>query len=207
MRSNLPTVPLEAALSPEYPPCPGCGEPIFNWVLMPVESGLSHRCEGCGLGILSLGGSTADALADFDRGTLDDGSVTHDNRVSLQASFTGGAWSGLGTDRAYSYTPEAVKRLVANRDQIVKRSRWLPGRSMLSMWQSGINMFTFGHNLALGRFGRALATKAKKPWQRRLDGFITVVVALPVLLFAVPLELLGALFRHGGFYRVTLEVL
>jgi hypothetical protein len=68
-------------------------------------------------------------------------------------------------------------------------------------------MFTFGHNLALGRLGRATATRASRRWQRWLDGFITVAVALPVILFAVPLELVGGLFRRGGRYRVTLKVL
>jgi hypothetical protein len=207
MPARLPTVPLEAGLSPENPPCPACGEPLFVWVLLPVDTGISHRCEACGLGVFSRPGETADALADFDRGRLPDGSVRYANRASLQATFAGGAWSGLVSDHAYSYTPEAVRRLVATRDQVVRDHRWLPGAGIVSMWQSGINMFTFGHNLALGRFGRALATPAKRRWQRWLDAFITVMVALPVVLLAVPLELLGGLFRRGGHYRVTLEVL
>jgi hypothetical protein len=207
MRSDLPTVPLEAGLSPENPPCPACGEPIFNWILLPVDGGIAHRCEACGLGMLSRGATTADALADFDRGERGDGWFEYVNRASLQASFTGGAWSGLGTDRTFRYTPESIRRLVATRDQVVKRSRWLPGRGVVTMWQSGVNMFTFGHNLASGRLGRAVATPAKRPWQRWLDGFITVVVALPVLLLAVLLELTGGLFRRGGAYRVEIEVL
>jgi hypothetical protein len=207
MRPDLPTVPLEAGLSPENPPCPACGEPIFNWTLLPVDTGIAHRCEACGLGVLSRTATTEEALADFERGRRDDGWFEYLNRESLQASFTGGAWSGLGTDRAFRYCPEAIRRLVSVRDQVVRRSRWLPGTGVLTMWQSGINMFTFGHNLALGRLGRARATPAGKPWQRKLDGFITVMVALPVLIFAVPLELIGGLFRRGGAYRVQLEVL
>jgi len=207
MRIEMPTVPLEAGLSPENPPCPACGEPIFNWILLPVDTGVAHRCEACGLGVLRQTATTEEALADFDRGQRDDGWIEYQSRTSLQAGFTGGAWSGLGTDRAFRYCPEAIRRLVATRDQVVKRSRWLPGRSILAMWQSGINMFTFGHNLALGRFGRARPTPAKRSLQRWLDVFISITVALPVLLLALPLELIGGLFRRGGAYRVELEVL
>lgn len=207
MKPDLPTVPLEAGLSPENPPCPACGEPIFNWLLLPVESGIAHRCEACGLGVLRGTATTAEVLADFDRGEGEDGWFVYLNRESLQASFSGGAWSGLGTDRDFRYCPEAIRRLVSVRDQVVKRSRWLPGKGILTMWQSGINMFTFGHNLASGRIGSAAATPATKPWQRSLDLFITVTVALPVLIFAVPLELIGGLVRRGGAYRLQLEVL
>jgi ABC-type Fe3+ transport system permease subunit len=68
-------------------------------------------------------------------------------------------------------------------------------------------MFTFGHNLALGVFGKALATPARKPWREWLDRFITVVLAVPSMLFAVPIELIGGLFRRGGSYRVKFKVL
>jgi hypothetical protein len=176
-------------------------------VELPVESGLAHRCEACGLGVLSRTGSTADAIADLERDVADDGSVVFENKASLQAFVTGGAWSGLGTGHAYRFTPEAIRRLVATRDQLVDEIHWQPGEGILSMWQSGINMFTFGHNLALGRLDRALATPARKPWQRYLDRFITVVLAVPAMLFAVPVELIGGLFRHGASYRVKFKVL
>ena len=83
----------------------------------------------------------------------------------------------------------------------------MPGAGILSMWQSGINMFTFGHNLALGGFGKAVATPARKPWRESLDLFITVVLAVPSMLFAIPIELIGGLFRRGGAYRVRFKVL
>lgn len=207
MHSDLPTVPLEAGLSPENPPCPACGEPLFPWVGLPVGTGLAHRCEACGLGTLSRSGQTADALADLDRDRNEDGSYTFENRASLQAMLTGGAWSGLATEHAYRFTPDSLGRLVAARDQTVKKSRWMPGSGIASMWQSGINMFTFGHNLALGAFGRAVKIPARRGWQRVLDVFITVVLAVPAIVFAVPIELLGGLLRRGGRYRVELEVL
>lgn len=207
MQPDLPTVPLEAGAGPDNPPCPACGEPLFVWVDLPVDSGLAHRCEACGIGVLRETRTTAGALADLDHGADGRGGFVYENKASVQSFFTGGAWSGLGTERSFRFTPESIRRLVSTRDQVVEKSRWLPGTGILTMWQSGINMFTFGHNLALGAFGKAKATPAQRPWQRWLDRFITVVLALPSLLFAVPIELLGGLFRHGGAYRVSFKVL
>ena len=207
MRPDLPTVPLEAGAGPDNPPCPACGEPLFVWVELPEESGLAHRCEACGLGVLSRTGTTADAIADLDRGAEVAGTIVFENKASLQSMFTGGAWSGVGTDRAYRVTPESIRRLVASRDQVLDSSEWMPDEGNILMWQSGINMFTFGHNLALGRFGRAHATPAGKAWRRKLDAFITVALAIPAALFAVPIELLGGLFGRGGAYRIRLKVL
>lgn len=168
---------------------------------------MAHRCEACGLGALSRTGVTGDALADLDRAKADDGSYTYENRASFQATLTGGAWSGLGTDRAYRFTPEALRRLVSNRDQVVASSGWVAGRSIITMWQSGINMFTFGQNVALAKLGKAVQVPAKKSWQRKLDAFISIVLAIPAMVIAVPMELLAALFKRGGAYRVRLEVL
>jgi len=207
MHSDLPTVPLEAGLSPDNPPCPACGEPLFPWVGLPVDTGMAHRCEACGLGTLSRTAQTADALADLDRDRGDDGEYVYSNRASLQASITGGAWSGLGTDHPFRFTPESIRRLISGRDQVVKSARWMPGAGIASMWQSGINMFTFGHNVALGAFGKAVKVPARRGWQRALDGFISVMLAIPSIILAVPIELLGGLFKRGGVYRIQLEVL
>jgi hypothetical protein len=207
VQADLPTVPLEAGLSPDNPPCPACGEPLFPWVGLPLGSGVAHRCEACGLGTLSRSAGTGEALADLDRDRESDGSVTFWNRASAQALVTGGAWTGLGTERAFRFTPDSLRRLVATRDQVVAGSRWMPGSSLAGMWQSGINMFTFGHNVALGALGRATGFSARRGWQRALDWFITVALAVPAAVLAVPIELFGALFRRGGRYRVRLEVL
>jgi len=174
---------------------------------LPVDAGLAHRCESCGLGVLGKTGTTADAIADLERAAGEDGSIVFENKASVQSFVTGGAWSGLGTEHTYRFTPESIRRLVATRDQLVDKTSWMPGVSILNMWQSGINMFTFGHNLALGAFGKAVATPARKPWREWLDRFITVVLAVPSMLFAVPIELIGGLFRRGGAYRVRFKVL
>jgi hypothetical protein len=75
------------------------------------------------------------------------------------------------------------------------------------MWQTVLNGFTFGRNVALGTLGRAAAVPAEKPWQRRLDALISVVVAIPALLVAVPLELTAAAARRGSAISLRFELL
>ncbi|MDQ2623292.1 MAG: hypothetical protein M3Y45_09680 [Actinomycetota bacterium] len=221
MRPDLPHVPLEAGAGPDNPPCPACGEPLFPWVGMPVGTGTAHRCEACGLGVLVQNeaparpdldaafdpGTTAGALKFLDSELDDDGSLRFFTRISFQASLTGGAWSALGTDQPYIFTPDAVRDLVANRDQVVTGVRWLPGTGIAHMWQSGINMFTFGQNVALGALGRGHAVPARRRWQRVIDGFISVALAIPAIVIAVPLELFAGLCRRGGAYRARFQVL
>lgn len=219
-------------------------EPLFPWVGMPVGTGIAHRCEACGLGVLSFGerfhfpartgemekegvptvsetrlaasetggflfdpGTAADALAELDSDRDEDGSYLFDNRASLNCWITGGAWTGLGTDRRYRFTPESVVRLIAPRDQVVSGTSWRPLRGVATMWQSGLNMFTFGQNVALGAFGRAHGVPADHIWKRSLDWFISVVVAIPAIIVAVPLELIGILFRRGGSVRARIQAL
>jgi hypothetical protein len=226
---NLPHVPLEAGAGPENPPCPACGEPLFPWVGMPVSSGIAHRCEACGLGVLSHGekfnfprrdeedegaasaildpGSTEDALGELDAGREEDGAYLFDNRASLACWLTGGAWTGLATDRRYRFTPRAVTDLVASRDQIVTKTRWRPLRGIAVMWQSGLNMFTFGQNVVMGAFGKTDQITADQPWKRGLDWFISIALAIPAIIVAVPLELIAILFRRGAAARSTVQIL
>lgn len=221
LRTDLPHVPLEAGAGPDNPPCPACGEPLFPWVGMPVGTGTAHRCEGCGLGVLILNdvparpdlearfdpGTTEGALRSLDRRLDGDSEFHFDNPGSFQAGLTGGAWSGLGTDQPYLFTPDALRDLVAHRDQVVTDLRWRPLTGISQLWQSGINMFTFGQNTALGSLGKAHPVPARKGWQRSLDWFISVALAVPAMMVAVPLELLGGLFRKGGTYRARFQVL
>jgi len=76
-----------------------------------------------------------------------------------------------------------------------------------TMWQTILNGFTFGRNVALGALARSAAVPAEQPWQRRLDGLISVVVAIPALLVAVPLELIAAGLRRGGATSLRFELL
>jgi hypothetical protein len=200
-------VPLEAGAGPENPPCPACGEPLFGWI--DQRAGLAgpvSRCESCGLGVVSEAGGVEDALAALDE--LSEGNVTRiANRGGFAAWIGGAGWAGLQPGSRYLFTVESVRRLVANRDQVVTRARWAPGAGLATMWQTVLNGFTFGRNVALGALDRAEAVPAEKLWQRRLDGLICVVVAIPALLAALPLELIAAALRRGGAISLQRELL
>ncbi len=202
-----PVVPLEAGAGPDNPPCPACGEPLFGWI--DARSGLAgpvSRCESCGLGVVGKPGGAAEALRELDRiGT--EWEVTIVNRGGFSAWIGGAGWAGLERGAGFLFTVEAVRRLVAQRDQVVKRVRWSPGAGIASMWQTILNGFTFGRNVALGTLGRGDAIPAELPWQRRLDALISVAVAIPALLAAVPLELIAAALRRGGAVTLRFELL
>ncbi|MFL5901364.1 MAG: hypothetical protein ACJ75S_09225 [Solirubrobacterales bacterium] len=206
-RNHTPVVPLEAGAGPENPPCPACGEPLFGWIdSRPGLAGPVSRCESCGLGVVGDVGSVAEVLAALDRAAAGDG-VRIANRASFSAWIGGAGWAGLEPDFRYLFTVESVCRLVANRDQVVADTRWSPLASIATMWQTVLNGFTFGRNVALGTLGHAAAVPAKKPWQRRLDTLISIVVAIPALLVAIPLELTTAAMRRGSTISLRLELL
>ena len=205
--SPTPVVPLEAGAGPDNPPCPACGEPLFGWIDdRPGLAGPVSRCESCGLGAIGEPGSAEEALAALDR-LGDAQAATIANRAGFSAWIGGAGWAGLEPGIRYLFTVEAVRRLVAHRDQIVKSTRWRPGKGIATMWQTILNGFTFGHNGALGALGRSAAVPADKPWQRRLDALIDVVVAIPAFLVAVPLELLAAALQRGGATSLRFELL
>jgi len=149
---------------------------------------------------------SAGALAALDR--LDRGeAVRVVNRASFAAWLGSAGWVGLEPQSHYLFTPEAVRRLVANRDQVVTSVRWMPGAGIASMWQTLLNGLTFGRNIALGALGRATAVPARRPWQQRLDVLISVLAAIPAILVAVPLEAVAAVFRRGAVVSLRLKLL
>jgi hypothetical protein len=200
-------VPLEAGAGPDNPPCPACGEPLFGWIdLRAGLAGPVSRCESCGLGVVGESGGVEEALAALDLFGV--GETTRiANRGGFAAWIGGAGWAGLQPGSRYLFTVESVRRLVANRDQVISKARWAPGAGIATMWQTILNGFTFGRNVALGALGRAAAVPAEKPWQRRLDGLICVVVAIPALLAAVPLELTAAATRRGSATSLRFELL
>lgn len=202
-----PVVPLEAGAGPENPPCPACGEPLFGWIdARPGLAGAVRRCESCGLGVVGEPPSAEEALRELDRLGAE-GSLKIADRGGFSAWIGGAGWAGLEPGARCLFTVEAVRRLVAVRDQVVRSTRWAPGRGIATMWQTIVNGFTFGRNVALGALGRSTPVPATGPWQRRLDALIVIVVAIPALLAAVPLELVAAALRRGGATSLRLELL
>ncbi len=206
-KQRTKVVPLAAGAGPDNPPCPACGEPLFGWIdARPGLDGPVSRCESCGLAVIGPTGGPAEALADLDRcGGRE--AVLIANRDGFSAWLGGAGWSGLEPGARHLFTAEAVRRLVANRDQVVRSARWAPGAGVAAMWQTTLNSVTFGRNVALGALGRAAAVPAKRPWQRRIDAVISVLAAVPALIVALPLELLAAALRRGGALRLRFELL
>jgi hypothetical protein len=200
-RQTTPVVPLEAGAGPDNPPCPACGEPLFGWIdRRPGLAGPVSRCESCGLGAIGGPGDTAEALRELDRVAA--GGLRIRDRDSFSAWIGGAGWAGLAPGVRYLFTVEAVRRLVANRDQVVRRARWSPGAGIATMWQTLLNSATFGRNVVV-----APSVRANKPWQRRIDWLTTVVLAIPALIVALPLETIGAALRHGSATTIELELL
>lgn len=200
-------VPLEAGAGPENPPCPACGEPLFGWIGgKPGLAGPVRRCESCGLGVVGSAGDPEDALHQLDAlREGDDPRIA--NRAGLACSLGGAGWAGLQPDARYLFTVEAVRRLVARRDQVVKARRWRPLASFALTWQTLLNSVTFGRNVALGALRDAPAAPAPRPWQRRIDVLASIVGAIPALLIAIPVELLGGLTGRGAVISLRLELL
>jgi hypothetical protein len=199
-------VPLEAGAGPDNPPCPACGEPLFGWIAQrPGLAGPVRRCESCGLGVVGEPAGAEAALRDLDE--LRDGeTIRLENRAGFGCSLGGAGWSGLRPGATHLFTLEAVRRLVARRDQIVKKRRWLPLASLAATWQTLLNSVTVGRNVALGALRDVPAVPAAEPWQRRIDGLASVVLAIPALLVAIPVELAGGLVGRGAVISVRIEL-
>jgi hypothetical protein len=202
-----PVVPLEAGAGPENPPCPACGEPLFGWI--GERRGLAgpvRRCESCGLAVIGVAGDAEAALRELDGERTGEG-LQIENRGSIACALGGAGWSGLHPQSRHLFTIEAVRRLVARRDEVVKRARWCPLTSLAATWQTLLNSVTFGHNVALGTLRGKPAVPAEEPWQRRIDALASVVLALPAMLIAIPVELLGAGLRRGAVVSIRLQLL
>ncbi|HEX5761949.1 MAG TPA: hypothetical protein VFY04_02400 [Solirubrobacterales bacterium] len=204
---HTPVVPLEAGAGPENPPCPACREPLFGWVdERPGLAGPVRRCENCGLGVVGDPPGPDEALRELDRQRS--GELTRiANRASFSAWIGGAGWAGLAPQARCLFTIEAVRRLVAHRDEVVRRARWAPAAGIATMWQTILNGFTFGRNVAFAALGRGEAAPAERPWQRRLDVLISVLVALPALVFALPMEGIAAALGKGSAIDLETEVL
>jgi len=199
-------VPLEAGAGPDNPPCPACGEPLFGWIgKKPGLAGPVRRCESCGLGVAGDPDGAEEALRELDR--LRDGdTIRIENRASFACSLGSAGWSGLQPGARHLFTVESVRRLVARRDQVVKKSRWVPGAGLAATWQTLLNSVTFGRNVALGALRGMPAVPAPEPWQRRIDALASVVLAIPALLVAIPVELAGGLRGRGAVISIRLEL-
>ena len=199
-------VPLEAGAGPENPPCPACGEPLFGWIAQKRGmAGPVRRCESCGLGVVGEPGSPEEALRALEE-LRDGATIRIDNRAGFACSLGGAGWAGLRPQARYLFTTEAVRRLVARRDQVVKKRRWHPLAGLAATWQTLLNSVTFGRNVALGALRGVPAMPAPARWQRRIDALASAVLALPALLIAIPVELAGGISGRGAVISIRVEL-
>jgi hypothetical protein len=112
------------------------------------------------------------------------------NRASLQAWLGSSGWSALEPPRRFLFTAESLRLLGYPGAR--------QGPAIAAMWQTLLNSFTFGHNVALGRLGRAAATEAPEAWQRRLDVGISLLATPLAFPIAVLAELIAAAVGRGG---------
>jgi hypothetical protein len=176
-------------------------------VAQPGLAGPVSRCESCGLGVIGAEANPEEALHELDRASHTENGLRIANRASFACSLGSAGWAGLEPGGRYLFTVEAVRRLVARRDQIVKSARWAPLAGLASTWQTFLNSVTFGHNVALGAPGRARPAAADKRWKRRIDALASIVLALPALAIALPVELCGGTFGRGAVVSIRLELL
>ncbi len=178
------TVPLEAGLSPDNPPCPVCGEPLFGWATLPLSEVGVRRCETCSLAVAGDPPPREELIAELAEAR---GPIA--NRSSLIAWIGVSGWAGIERSRTVCFSRDAVRRLGF-------RPSVRPAFGLAT--QTILNSFTFGHNVGLGWFGRGEATPADELWKRRIDNCITVLASPVVLIAATFIEVTGAIFKRGG---------
>jgi hypothetical protein len=147
-----------------------------------------RRCERCGLGVAGGVAGREEVLAALS------GQTRIPNGASFQARLGGSGWAGLEPGRRFLFTPESLRQLGV--EGISERP------SLAGAWQTLLNAFTFGHNVALARLGRGSSTAAARPWQRALDAVVSVLASPLVLVGAILLEGAAAIAGRGGALRL-----
>src|SRR5690606_1835875 len=95
----------------------------------------------------------------------------------------------------FLFTPDSTRRLGAEATR--------PGPAYLEMWQTVLNSFTFGHNIAIALAGRGPATPARAVWQRAIDWVIVVATLIPLAVVALVVETIA--WASGGGGRMNLH--
>lgn len=133
-----------------------------------------------------------EAVAALERARGQDAALP--NRASAQAWLGGSGWAGLNRDSRFLFTADAAERLGATTER--------PEPEYAAMWQTVVNSFTFGHNIALGSTGRGPATPAPALWQRAIDWLIVVVTLVPLIVIALVVESVAWAAGGGGGLRL-----
>lgn len=191
-RYDKPVADLSQAAGPDNPPCPACGKPLFGWALLRPDETAVRRCEVCGMAVAGGPATREEALAALERARAE--RLNLPNRASAQAWLGASGWAGLNRESRLLFTPDAIERLGVATEK--------PGPEFVNMWQTMVNAFTFGHNVAFDAIGRGPATPGNAFWQRAIDWLIVVFTLVPLVLLALLVESLATLAGGGGRLRL-----
>jgi hypothetical protein len=189
-------------------PCPACGARLYGWSAArnPVDRSkiVLDRCEECGLIV------TRDPQPPLVAGELaalarQGEEIIAPNRRSWQAGIGGAQWAGLEPERRRLHmTPDSARLLLAGQDAEVTAIRTPFGiGSYLGLVQTLINGFTLRDNLLRNlRSGRLRPQRPRDSAAVALDVVVSVLVAVPMAVIALPVELLASALGRGGSMRL-----
>lgn len=167
-----------------------------------LEGEVISRCESCGLGL-------ADAERELDLAAALGGadSVTGPNRASLQAALGARGWAAIDPGRRIYPTPASAESIAIRLGGRATGVRTPPsGAAIWGMWQTLVNAFTLGDNVVTDtRRGRLAPATGRERASMGLDLVVSALVALPLLVIAVILELASSLAGRGGIVRFRVE--
>jgi hypothetical protein len=196
-------------------PCPACGATLYGWTAAhdPLDRGrkvVLDRCESCGLAVTRRreppdAEAEVHALLDSNDGGVVE--IVAPNRRSLQGSLGGAQWAGLEPEiHRLHLTPEALKLLLAKQDlEVTEVGTPFRNRSFTLMWQTVVNAFTYRDNFMRNHRAGRLPKPAtgREKFLYWLDWTVTILVAVPAAIFALPAELLATVFARGGVLTAT----
>lgn len=198
-------------------PCPACGATLYGWTAAhdPLDRGrkiVLDRCEDCGLAVTrrpqppDAGAEIHQLIERNENGTVE---IVAPNRRSFQGSLGGAQWAGLEPElRRLHLTPQALRLLLAEQGlEVTEIGTPFRNRSFKLMWQTVVNAFTyrdnFVRNARSGNLPEPAGTRERLLYA--LDWTVSVLVAIPAAMFALPLELLATVFARGGILTATAE--
>lgn len=189
-------------------PCPACGATLYGWIAArhPIDRSklVLDRCEECGL-VVTRAPEPPDVTAELAALEQDGLAFEVPNRRSFQGGIGGAQWAALEPDRRRLHlTPRSAGLLLAERGIVVDAvSTPFSARSYLDMLQTLVNAFTYRDNFARNaRAGRLRSEGGRARFLFRLDVVVSALVAIPLAIVALPLELIGSLARRGGWMRL-----
>lgn len=196
-------------------PCPACGQTLYGWSAAhdPLRHGrkvVLDRCESCGL-VVTRRREPPDADAEIhsliernESGTVE---VVVPNRKSFQGGLGGAQWAGLEPElRRLHLTPESLRLLLAGQGlEVTGIGTPFRNRAFKLMWQTVVNAFTYRDNFIRNRRAGLLPQPAtgRDRLLYGLDWVVSVLVAVPAAMFALPAELLATVFARGGILTAT----